>query len=342
MSSTGAGIPYQFRTNKFIDRQIFFNFLERYSKFKKIEGAGYVSMGAYSMVDHSHIYRRFGINRLYSFDGNPKVIDRAKFNRPINACICETEITTDVASKIHSIRSKLRLDPDSPLLIWFDYTSRLRKTELDDLAILLPLLSEGDVVRFTFNANPRGYTNSKFRRPNEKKKRTIRKENFRKLYRSVGLDENELPNNSYAYRDEGIPKILTQTIDQAALEAMSSNIGLDFDIVSAVHYKDSTEMISVTGVIIKSSNRPTLNKKLDLKNWPFKLRGVHEPLNLSLKQITLREYLTMDSLVASNAADADIVQALGFEKIDGEEVTDLLPQFRMVSRFYPSFLAVSL
>ena len=344
MSSSGSTLPYQFRPNKYVDRQIFFNLLERYSKFQPIEKAGYVSMGAYTMSDHSQIYRRFGINRLYSFDGEAHIPDRSFFNRPTHSCICKEEKTTTIAKEIPRVRSDLGLGSEDPLIVWFDYTGKLNEERLKDIKLLLGALSEGDIARFTFNAVPTGYLNGKDqhnRRLPDARVPKSRKEYFTKLFGKIGLDASLLPKTDSDYSDEKVPSLIVEAVAYATIDSLEDKPALDFELLSSIHYKDGADMVTITGAMVSGQKAPALRQVMDDANWAFSNSKISEPFPLSLNQMTLREYLTLDRLAASDADIKTVKKELGFAQMGDVPIEDVYREFRAVSRFYPSFLEVA-
>ena len=150
---SGSQLAYHLRVNKYIDRQVFIEALDLVDRFRPVAQYGYVSMAGAYLEDCRLLHQSHRITRMYSFDGNEKVLPRQAVNRPYGFIQCECHRSRDLVDRLDTIRTALAA-PETNLIIWLDYTSpKQRKSQLQELETLVPKLIDGDVVRVTFNAN---------------------------------------------------------------------------------------------------------------------------------------------------------------------------------------------
>ena len=340
--STGASIPYQFRPSKYVDRQVFVSLLTRYSKWRGLENAGYVSMGAYTMADHAQMYQKLGIVRLLSFDGDEAIRARAHFNRPIELCRCETMMTHEVAKQIKTIRSDLDVEAGSPLIVWFDYTKPLTSSNLGEIGDLLSELSEGDVVRITVNLKPENYRPKKVPRsrlPDPQKNEAFR-DYVGELVKVNSLDFGVKSIGDISSDQSILASVVIQLINAASRAALKGR-PRDFELLSAVQYRDGAPMLSVTGALVNPTDRGELLSRIDHANWEFKMPSPTSPLSVEMGQLTLREYLVLDRMAGSNMDISSVEEALGFDSVSDLSLSEFYEKFRRFARHYPSFLEVA-
>jgi hypothetical protein len=145
--------PYQLRPNKFIDRQMFIELLSRLIVPRGIEKYIYVSMGGRHLVDHYAVYNRLGIDAQFSFDMNGNEVARQRLNRPTGATVCVEMNSAALPSQIDAILQ--RFPSKRNLIVWLDYTSADRRTQLQEAVQTLVRLRHGDIFRITLNADAR-------------------------------------------------------------------------------------------------------------------------------------------------------------------------------------------
>ena len=251
----------------------------------------------------------------------------------------------------------LQLTSDDPLIVWFDYTTKLGFSELQDIVLLLGALGEKDIARFTFNAQAKNYvkfpekededdnvsndTAIEYSSLTEEREREYRYDYFSDLYSTAGLDPEELSKELKDYASTKLPSLIVKALDDIAMDTMGENHELDFEILSSVHYKDGANMVTITGAIIKGIERKTLKDRMNINSWKFKPKPNYQPFKLTLQQMTFREYLTLDRFASSNEDIVKVKAALNFSRIGDHSIEKVYEEFKLISRFYPSFLEVA-
>ena len=148
---TERSVWYQIRPNKYVDRRIFMDFINR--AVNKSDGRRffYASMGASHLIDHNQLYRLTGIDRLYSFDGSETIIPRQIVNRPIGATICERLMSNELPDRMDFLYESYPTATNS--IVWLDFTEIDRYQQLQELIELLKISRGGDIIRLTLNSH---------------------------------------------------------------------------------------------------------------------------------------------------------------------------------------------
>ena len=173
------------------------------------------------------------------------------------------------------------------------------------------------------------------------KSQEYRREYFVSLYEELNLDTAELSDKLSEYDSGEVPSLIVAALDLAALDTLGEKPELDFEILSTVHYRDRADMVTITGAMVKGADRQRLFETTKLASWAFRNKDLYKPYKLTLDQITLREYLSLDRFAASSTAPSTVKAALEFEKIGQLTIEQAYEDFKRVSRFYPSFLEVA-
>lgn len=233
---SGNSLPYHLRTNKSIDRKIFFDLLSHLSTIlpNKIQSYKYISMGGPMLEDHHILHYEYGMTNLLSFERDEGTLSRQKYNKPYSCITCEKNTTKDFINNFNEI---------SPVIIWLDYTDTKWATQFQESESLLNNLKEYDILKVTFNANPDVLKDS------TKSSLDIfkQKANFHLL--SENLTENDvttMPNFAKTICD------IFETITQSSLY----DEGLIFYPLLQFRYIDNRhQMFTITGIILSEDSK---------------------------------------------------------------------------------------
>ncbi|MFO0867114.1 MAG: O-methyltransferase [Gemmataceae bacterium] len=116
-----------------------------------ISDYGYVSMGGSYLEDFRVVYNALGIRAMMSFDSDAQVLSRQLLNRPFGFIRCELGTSTEIVNQLAEKRAEL-VPGEENIIIWLDYTSGDRATQLADIEAVSRKLIAGDVLRVTLNA----------------------------------------------------------------------------------------------------------------------------------------------------------------------------------------------
>lgn len=144
--SAGSSLPYRFRPNKAVDRELFLSLLMRLAPKLGLEKYHYVGLGGPFLEDFRLIHGRLGIAKMTCVETEEQVHKRQLFNRPIASIECVHKTLEDYLDET---------DFETPAIIWFDYTEpKGITTQIERFARTIGTVPVGSVLRVTFNANP--------------------------------------------------------------------------------------------------------------------------------------------------------------------------------------------
>jgi hypothetical protein len=97
---SGSQLAYHLRVNKYIDRQVFVEVLGLIDRYRPITRYGYVSMAGPYLEDCKVLHQGRRITRMYSFDGNERVLPRQAVNRPFGFIRCECHSSRQTVERV--------------------------------------------------------------------------------------------------------------------------------------------------------------------------------------------------------------------------------------------------
>jgi hypothetical protein len=325
---SGEDIPYQLRPNKFIDRRMFVELLSRLIVPRGVENYIYVSMGGRHLVDHSSVYNQLGIDALYSFDLNGNAVARQKFNRPTGAMVCNEMNSADLPSQVDSIMSKFPRKRN--LIVWLDYTSTARRSQLQEAVQTLARLKHGDVFRITLNAsfNTLG-DNGNWKGAGATGPGEYRADQLRKQIPEF------LPTDVTVVGADDFPLVLARCVALATNAAEALRPGLHFTPVLITSYKDGARMFTATCVVTEAGNSEVFPKP-SFRRWKFAASGwdsiqyIYAPLLSAKEQYRLDENLQL--------GPTRMLSKLRFLPAeDKSSSVAALRSYKAFHRFYPTF-----
>ena len=338
---SGAAIPYHLRPHKAVDRRLFVDLLLRYERWRALDKAAYVSMGAYPLEDHKLVHRLLGITRLLTFDGNPAIVARQRFNRPIEKARCVHKLSSDLIDEFDETLEECGFDDAERVIVWLDYTDPKKLPEqIREFETLLDKLAEGDVLRITVNANPQAYNGERPAPGIPVDKAEIERVRFENLKLRIG-DYLPVSAGPSDMNPDAFPKVLAKAFSHAVLNAFPTTGDVTFAPLSIVRYADGQQMLSITGAIVTKSSEGEMRERMDLPNWKFSCDTwdvVHE---LVVPDLTLRERLYLERSIGTKTV-AEIASDLEFDFDRVSEMPGFLLNYSQYYRFYPSLLAADL
>lgn len=125
---SGGNVSYNLRPNKFVERQLFVELLNKVCAGYSPDGYVYVSLGGPQLEDQRLVHLRLGIKNLISLEADSVVYERQVFNQRPSFITCENESTGDFVRDFDAFAD---LHSDKKFIIWFDYSSpRERRRQL--------------------------------------------------------------------------------------------------------------------------------------------------------------------------------------------------------------------
>lgn len=291
---TASGLPYHLRPHKAVDRRLFVDLLARYERWRPLSRFAYVGMGAYALEDHKLIHRLLGLTRLIAFDYEKHIVDRQKFNRPITKCHCVHKSTGSLIDSLDdTLREAEAADADG-VIVWLDYTApKALGEQIREFQSLLDKLTEGDIVRVTVNAHPPALGESRGSDGRPLDEGVLREKRLETLRDRIGDYMPEGVSREDVGKDR-LPTILARAFGQAAARALPTSGAATFAPLSAVRYADAQQMLSITGAIVRRSEKEEMRKAMALDSWSFSSSGWTDVHSLSVPVLTLRERMFLE------------------------------------------------
>lgn len=335
---SGDSLPYHLRAHKAVDRRIFMDLLTRFERWKPLLNYVYISMGAYPLEDHKLIHRVIGISKLIAFDLDDEIVARQQFNRPLESCHCLHMSSGELISRLETTIDECSFSDSDGIIVWLDYTKAAKiGTQIREFQSLLDKCRTGDLVRVTVNANP-NELNDQGSAEADPVLKTKRKEmQFQKLKNRVGefLPSTAGPEDM---TEDGLPIVIAQAFGAAAMQALPVSGETTFLPLSLVRYRDTTQMLSITGVVAEREHEANLLEKLDMASWPLASKGWHDVKRLIVPALTLRERLLLERGVIKKSAE-ELMTDLGFVKAANVRLDEFINSYRDYYRFYPTMLS---
>ncbi|WP_420414379.1 O-methyltransferase [Roseibium sp.] len=334
---SASTLPYHLRPQKSVDRRLFLDLLNRFERHRSLKNYAYISMGAYPLEDHKLVHRLLGVTRLIAFDFSQDIVNRQKFNRPINSCHCFCMKSGELIDNIDDVLSDANAADCSGIIVWLDYTAPSQIGEqIREFQTLIDRLSENDLVRITVNAHPPALGEFKDENGKRLDKLATRKKRFERLKSRIG-DYLQTEITSDHMTDDYLPLALSGAFGKAASKALPPTSGRSFMPLSIVRYADGHQMLSITGMISKRTEKEAVWNALEMSAWPFASKAWNEIHRLFVPDLTLRERMVLDRSVATGSY-AGVAEELGFSFDQDVDLNSFLDNYKDFYRFYPSLL----
>ena len=314
---------YRLRPNKYVDRELFAEFVSLLVTDADPDNYVYISMGGTHLSDHLAIYRRAGLRKLYSFDQDEAVVNRQKFNAPFDGVACRVHFSEELPVLLGGILSEFEAHQ---VVVWLDYTAINRQQQLTEIQELAPRLTAGDVVKVTMNANFEGINQLRDKLSPTEKALPIGKQNAILLKREFGA---YMPGSITDIDSGHMVEVLAKCIERAYVLGMEeSSEDKMFSPVLLTKYKDTTQMLTATVMVTDRNGTPHLPK-----GWTYAPSNWDQVEIIRVSELSTRERLALDQQMHKEYED--IQDFLGFHL---DEPT--IKAYSRFHRFYPAFQTV--
>tara|TARA_R110000803_G_scaffold80134_2_gene145881 strand:- start:645 stop:1649 length:1005 start_codon:yes stop_codon:yes gene_type:complete len=327
--STASEIPYYLRPNKHIDRELFMELLSRVVPTWGTDTYCYFSMGGRHLIDQRMVYRRLGVQHLYSIDMDTEVVLRQEFNKPISSARCELKTSGELVSEFADLVELM--DGPERAIVWLDYTTpRQRLNQINEFAEVARQLAPGEVVRITINAH--AATLGSDRDWKEKGEYPSLAE-----YRAGRLKQQLgklVPSTVSEVDQKTLPGVLMRCIKNALESKKVFENGTNKILALATCYEDGHRMLTVALLgVVAGEDIPR-----GLDSWSHKPADWSEFITINAPDLSTRERHALDQQLG--ASPDEVLDALRFLPAKGEErETSLMAveSYQRLHRFYPSF-----
>lgn len=321
---------YSTRPNKHVDRELFVELVGRALSTTPTVNCGYFSMGGPQMVDQISMYRKNGITKLYSFDGDEEIVKRQEFNAPTAETVCRQHLAEELAPNIDDLKEEMHIGRS---VVWFDYTGNSeRAVQIWEFATLLEKLEPGDIARISLDAS---FPPAKRLAELTEELRNDRLAGMNELVRQEFGDLH--PEDVELSSQFEMPKYLSKCVEQACARAQANIIGVQVEIAPLLltTYCDSSPMFTAAVMLCSDDVDTPMPAGFDFlcSNWL-------DIENLEVPDLTAREKSLMDRLLDRSIEEVD--DALDYDIARKNQRLRQWEAFKKFHRFLPQFQHVEL
>lgn len=335
--SGGSSVPYSLRQNKFVDRRIFVDLLSRIERYAPIEDHVYVSMGGATLEDHRLAHAELGLCRLLSFDSQQWIIDRQKFNKPVDYIKLKRMTSSELIGSFSATMNELGWGGAPNVAMWLDFTAPAQLgAQIREYNQLLDLLQPKDIVRITVNASSSAIYKPITVDGRPEVASVFRPKRLERLtaklgeYMPAGVSAGDMT-------DDGLPVVIASAMEIAAKAAFPSGSKHVALPLSVVRYADGQQMLSVTAIVLERTKVRSFFAKTKAKSWPFFSKSWQDIRLISVPDLTMRERMFITERIPTKS-EMDICTDLGFLfENDAGVSQEYVRQYRQYYRFYPHF-----
>ena len=309
--------PYHLRANKAVDRAALVEAIGMLANGESLANYTYYGMGGPFLEDHRLLYAAYPQLRLVSIEEDGQTYQRQHFHRP-----CSDDVL-DIRHQ--DFRSFLRTyeATDRKSIVWADYTD-LQYEHVDNFMALLQTLPIGSMVKTTLKCDASAYL------------RCQDKRHFRRQFGAVLSANATIPAQQLPFA--GMLQAMMQVAMQRALHGIRDR---EFQPVSALYYRDSVGMYTLTGVLCSPGERPAVRARFT--DWQFASLDWGNPLHVDVPELTTKERHHLQSrLPCPTGAGAALQQHLGYW-IDYRKQKSVarLDQWALYHRYAATFVRAS-
>lgn len=334
---SGQNVPYQLRTNKFVERQLFLDVLDFVRVWNGPTEYVYAAMGGQFLEDFKMMNDRFAIEHMVSVESDETTWKRQHFNRPVGLIDCRKQKSSEFIVDFDRLVADY---PAMKFIIWLDYTdANARGVQLREYQELAAKLASGDVVKITINANYQSYRRRhQFAVERDYQLVVIQNmtEQLGDYMPSGGMSAAHLTANDFA-------RLLARAVKLAALKG---NKGSDLRIVPLASYRYSDgehSMLTVTAVLADKDLAKQIEQDEGFRMWKFRSRDWDDVHHINVPHLSARERLLINQLIESEATCKTIHDQLPFRLESKDDVSlGLLTSYLDHYRRYPTFHRVQM
>jgi hypothetical protein len=336
---SGTSIPYHLRQNKYVERRLFVDLLNQLDRWQALKRYLYVGFGAIYFEDFKLLHSHFAIEKMLSIEKEEWVLPRQKLNVPFGCIDHEHCPSSDFVGKLDMYRSKYKVQN---LLIWFDYAGLDLAGQLSDIKALVPGLLGRDILKVTFSAEPEELAPAFG--PVDEEVLNGRYEKLREVLGTQFLPDSVSPPRM---TKEGYPLILCEAFKRVVAQAMIESPSRVFQPLGCYVYKDTSQMITLTGIVLERDDIEDFRKRTEIEN--FELAGLAWELErIDVPDLSLREKFLLDGKIFSKAPSTqfrksaeEVAQEIQFMFArDQDESLRMIRSYIKFYRYYPNYYPV--
>lgn len=314
---------YHLRPNKYVDRGLFVNTLERLNSVIRLQQHRYIGFGSYLFDDFKLLHDRLNIETMISLEADTAIFNRAKYNIPYSCIKVVNQKSTDfIAGGDWGEQNNI---------IWLDFVSpKLLAQQFNDIAALSNLVLPHDIIKVTFNAN--ADTLGKIDIGQDAR--------FEKLKSRIG---EHIPTDATAAEctKDKYPILLLRCLRVMLSKCFREN---KYDkrfllpLFSTVYQDSEHRMLTFTCVVLDSHDEENEIKKSfdDISYVNFEW---DKPSLIKIPELTIKEMIEINKLLPDKDAEEQLLKKFDF--VFGNK-TEEIASYISFYKYYPSFQSINL
>ncbi len=327
--STASEIPYYLRPNKHIDRELFIELLSRVLPAWGTDSYCYFSMGGRHLIDQRMVYRRLGVQHLYSIDIDADVVIRQEFNKPIGSAVCNLKTSGELVTEFADLVAQM--DGAERAIVWLDYTvPRQRQMQISEFVEVARQLEPGELVRITINAHA-ATLGSERDWKDKAEFDSLAKYRADRLKQQLG---KFVPSSVSEVDQQSLPGVLMACIKNALESKKVFEKKTQIVLALATCYEDVHKMLTITLLGVAEGEAIPVG----LASWSQKPAGWDDYTTIYAPDLSTRERYALDQNL--DAPPETVLDNLGFLPTNSEAREGSLTaveSYQRLHRFYPSF-----
>lgn len=314
---------YHLRPNKYVDRCLFVNTLDRLNSIIRLQQHRYIGFGSYLFDDFKLLHDRLNIETMISLEADAAIFDRAKYNIPYSCITVINQKSTDFISGGDW--------GEQNNIIWLDFVSpRSLAQQFNDVAALSNLVLPHDIIRITVNAN--ADTLGKIELGQEKR--------FERLKSRIG---EHIPADATAAEctKDKYPILLLRCL-RVMLSKCFRETKYDrrflLPLFSTVYQDGEHRMLTFTFVVLDDHDEENEIKKCfgDISYVNFEWDS---PSLIKIPELTVKEMIEINKLLPDKDAEEQLQKNFNF--VFGDKVEEIASYISFY-KYYPSFQSINL
>lgn len=320
-------VNYTLRPAKNIERKMFAECFSRLAVLAPLKDYRYVGFGSTFFNDFSLYHELLGVTDMLSIEREVADKERFEFNRPYRCIRMKWGESSEVLPTL-SWRKRS--------IVWLDYDSKLSRSVLDDVSLLVATMRSGSVLIVTVDAEPeRVPVDEETGIPASKD--SIHEIRLRELRARVGRKMVPSDVKGASLRGWGLAsvsyRLLANRVRATLRErngALADEDRVEFKQLLHVQYADGARMLSFGGVLLNPRDEARIDGAFS--DLPF-VRDGRDPLLIRPPILTGREVRHLDQRLPELRRGR---RGLGWidEKAEAE--------YADVYRYYPIFAEAEL
>ena len=310
MKSSPRHPPYHLRVNKAVDRFMLVEVLEILKRYCQMSDYTYYGFGGPFLEDCKLVYDRCPEVRIVSIEQDEQTLERQEFHRfSKNLDLIQDDFSNFLE----------KFSGDTGEIFWLDYTDR-ELIRFKEFQSLLGKVSDNSVVKITIRAERDWQKVQDFQQQySEIVPRPIRRIDMTDSARFV--------------------KLLQDMFHTASIQALPEAGGSVFQLLDSSYYKDTSQMLSITGIICNKDKVLKIRKWF--KDWKFANLDWEAPRKINVPDLSVKERLYLERyLPTTEKTGVALSRALGYRIDEDEKHIEQLKQYEEFHQYYPYFARV--